>query len=178
MRYSALVFLLVFLVAASLHHAQGRPVLDFELEDQFREVHRSSDFVGRVAILIGSDRHGVPYNDAWGEAIGTRIADHPNFHLVTFLAYADLRAVPFFLKGSVRGKFPQQRDAWVLLDWKGTIAKTYGFTPKASNVLVVAPDGAFVHHVSGTEPDEQNVAETAAVVRRLLDEVPGAGSGH
>jgi predicted transcriptional regulator len=78
--------------------------------------------------------------------------------------------VPFFVKGVVRGKFPQNPDQWVLMDWKGVVAKAYDFAPKSANVLVFAPDGALVHHASGREPDEETVSEVVNALRKLLDE--------
>ncbi len=73
------------------------------------------------------------------------------------------------MKGVARGKFPQNPDRWVLMDWKGGIAKTYNFVSKSSNVLVFAPDGALVHHASGREPDEENVRDVVTALREMLD---------
>ena len=148
----ALVCVLVLLVASSSLHARDPKVLDFELEDQFRNVHRGSDFTGNVVLLIGSDKKGVTFNGAWGRAINSELKDHPRYGLVTNLAYANLKGVPFFLKGTIRGKFPQEPEAWVLMDWKGALFKAYELVPEVSNVVVFGPDGALVHHASGTEP--------------------------
>lgn len=78
--------------------------------------------------------------------------------------------MPFFLKGFVRGMFPENPDQWVLMDWNGVIAETYKFVPKSSNVLVFAPDGVLVHHASGHEPDDESLRALVSILRELLDE--------
>ncbi len=167
---SVLLFLVVIsLVTSAPAHGQDRDLLEFELEDQFRKTHRGSDFRGSIVLLVGSDKKGVQFNQAWVEAIGERLGDHPRYSEISHLAQADLRGVPFFLKKMIRGKFPQNPDHWVLMDWKGSISSTYDFSPGASNVLVFAPDGALLHHASGQEPDDKAVAEVVAALRSLFD---------
>ncbi|MDX2436886.1 MAG: YtfJ family protein [Acidobacteriota bacterium] len=170
------IVLLAALVQFVAHttNASGAEVLDFELEDQFKNVHRSSDFSGHVVVLIGSDKNGVQFNGSWSAAIHDSLQDHPQYDQITHLAHADLRGVPFFLKGMIREKFPQNPDQWVLLDWKGKISKTYAFAADSSNILVFAPDGSLVHQASGQEPDDETVSEIAASLRTLLNQ---AGSG-
>ena len=170
-RPAVVIVLAVIVGVASSAASREQKTLEFELEDQFRTVHRASDFVGSVVLLIGSDRHGVEFNQGWGEAIRSALADHPRSDRVTHLAYADLEGVPFFLKGTVRGKFPRQPEHWVLMDWEGEVASRYRFTPASSNILVVAPDGALALHHAGTEIDETSVDEIAAAIERLLDEL-------
>ena len=151
--------------------AQESQVLNFVLEDQFGDVHRSSDVSGRIVVLIGADRVGSQFTGAWNQAIHDSLGDHPQYGRIAHLAHANLRGVPFFLKGMIRSKFPQEPDGWVLMDWKGILPKTYGFAPKSANVLVFAPDGTLVHHASGREPDDETLRELVGALRELLDEV-------
>jgi len=166
----ALLLTVLGLAAGSPTHAEDRELLNFELKDQFENVHRRSDVLGNIVLLIGSDRGGSQFNEAWGKAIHDSLSDHPRYYQISHLAYADLRGVPFFVKGFVRGKFPQEPDRWVLMDWKGIIAKTYDLAPKSSNVLVFAQDGALVHHATGREPDDETVSEILTALGELLDE--------
>ena len=167
---SVLVLTVLGLVAGSPTHAEELQLLDFELKDQFENVHRRSDVAGNIVLLIGSDKGGSQFNEAWGKAIHDSLSDHPRYDQISHLAHADLRGVPFFVKGFVRGKFPQDPNRWVLMDWKGILAKAYEFTPKSSNVLVFAPDGALVHHASGREPDDEALRDLVTVLRESLDE--------
>lgn len=164
------------LLCAALAFAFGWPagagethLLDFELQDQFEAVHRRSDVEGTIVLLIGSDKGGSQFNQLWGKAIHDSLADHPRYSQISDLAYSDLRGVPFFLKGMIRGKFPEDPKHWVIMDWKGEVAKAYDFAPESSNVLVFAPDGALVHHISGQEPDDEDIQEVVSKLRELLD---------
>jgi len=170
MHVSTVLLTLLGLVAVPPTQAEQLQLLDFEIKDQFENVHRRSDVLGNIVLLIGSDKDGSQFNEAWGKAIHDSLSDHPQYNRISHLAHADLRGVPFFLKGSVRGKFPQNPDQWVLMDWKGVIAKTFNFAPKSSNVLVFAPDGLLVHHVSGREPDDEALRDLLNALRELLEE--------
>jgi hypothetical protein len=162
---------LLFFVASAmpLAAAETAPPLEFELEDQFRVMHRGSEYRGDVVLLIGSGRKGAEFNGLWGKAIHEIVADHPRYDRLSDLPYANLKAVPFFLKGTVRGKFSEESNHWVLMDWKGKIAKTYGFDPASSNILVFAPDGSLALQHSGTDVDEASLDKIADRIRSLLD---------
>lgn len=168
-KLALLLFAVLAQVVTSPILALDRDLLDFALQDQFENVHRRSDVVGTIVLLIGSDKGGSQYNRVWGSAIHDALGDHPGYGEISHLAYSDLRGVPFFLKGMIRGKFPEDPDHWVLMDWKGTLAKAYEFTPKVSNVLVFSPDGTLVHRAAGNEPEEEDVEEAVRVLRDLLD---------
>lgn len=167
---SALLLTALSLVLISPTQAEQMHLLDFEIRDQFNNVHRRSDVQGVIVLLIGSDRDGSQFNEAWGEAIHNSLSDHRQYARVSVLAYADLRGVPLFLRAYVRRKFPQEADNYVLMDWKGIIANAYNFAPKSSNVLVFAPSGALVHHATGREPSDEALIGVLSSMRKLLDE--------
>jgi len=157
--------------AGSATHAGDSQLLDFELENQFGNIHRRADVQGSIVLLNGSDKGGVQFNGVWGKAIQEALGDHPAYDQISLLAYANLRGVPFFLKKFIRGKFPQDPERWTLMDWKGVIASTYEFAPKSANLLVFAPDGSLVLHASGRELDEKTLDEVVTSLRSLLDEI-------
>ncbi len=123
---AALFFTVLGLVAGSPAHAEDLQLPDFELADQFGNVHRRADVADTIVLLIGSDKGG--------------------------------------------SEFPEDPDQWVLMDWKGTIAKVYDFVLKSSNVLVFERDGALMHHASGREPDDETVGRVVTALRELLDD--------
>jgi len=151
--------------------AQEPSLVDFELEDQFGNVHRRADVEGTIVLLIGSDKGGSSFNGLWGSAIHEALENHPQYGQISQLAYSDLRGVPFFLKGMIRSKFPENPDNWALMDWKGILAETYEFERKNSNILVFDPRGRLMHHAFGRELDEKTLDETVAILGALLDEL-------
>ena len=116
---AALLLAVLGLVVVSPTHSEQIQLVDFEIKDQFKNVHRRPDIQGKIVLLIGSEKDGSQFNEAWGKSIHNSLSDHPQYARISLLAHADLRGVPFFLKGYVRGKFPRNPDQYVLMVWKG-----------------------------------------------------------
>lgn len=169
--HSALALMLLVLVVSQPAEAQQVRLVDFELEDQFGNVHRRADVEGSIVLLIGSDKGGSSFNGLWGNAIREALENHPRYGQISQLAYSDLRGVPFFLKSMIRSKFPEDPDNWALMDWKGILAKTYAFERKNSNILVFDSTGQLMQHAWGRELDGRKLDETVAILRALLDEI-------
>ena len=147
-------------------------MIDFEVKDQFGRVHSHQDYINGVVVVIGSDKDGSQFNGLWGAAIHDSLKNDPEYGRIAFLALADLRGVPFFLKGLVKGKFPKDRDKWVLMDWKGRFARAYRFEPESTNILVFAPGGKLMHRVHGREVEVDVLRGIIATVRDVLDRHP------
>ena len=52
----------------------------------------------------------------------------------------------------IKGKFPREKEFWILLDWKGHIAKAYEFQSDATNVVIFDSDGQLRHQAYGRVP--------------------------
>jgi hypothetical protein len=111
---------------------------------------------------VGRDREGSKYNSVWGKAIHDSLNQKNFTSQVDFLPIADLRGVPFFLKGFVKGKFPKNSARWILLDWKGQFAETYHFKQERSNILIFDQDGKLVYQTAVSELDR-------AELKKFLD---------
>jgi len=152
--------------------AQPSELVQFEMKDQFDTVHSHGDYAGRILIVIGSDRRGSEFHDDWEVALRDSLNAGGSVANVAFLSVAEVRGVPFFLKGSVKGKFSRDPDEWILVDWKGFFAETYGFEPDATNMLLFAANGTLVSHTRGRELDWSKVSAIVATVRRLAEDAP------
>lgn len=150
--------------------AAGPPTLiEFELTDQFDRTYRGSDYAERVLYVVGSDKNGSQFNSLWAGAIFDALKeDHETGALVSF-GVADLSGVPFFLKKLIKGKFPQDEDQWVLMDWQGRFDKAYGFEPDSANVLVFDAAGRLALQAHGREVDPELLERILAELRRLLN---------
>jgi predicted transcriptional regulator len=78
-----------------------------------------------------------------------------------------LRGVPFFVKGSVKKKFPREPENWVLLDWKGTFAKTYELEENVCNIFLLNRDGRVVRRTGQTDVDPEIVSELSRTIQQL-----------
>jgi hypothetical protein len=121
----------------------------------------SSDWI----LLIYGDRVGSNFSNNWSS--GLRALPH-----CRIVFAANLRAVPFFMKGTVEGKFqgkgPTGKEKGpVLLDWQGKIGDAFGFTPSIANVYVFDRLGAMRAKDAG-KGEKADLERLTATVKSLL----------
>lgn len=147
-------------------------LISFEMEDQFRNLHSDAHFQGSALIIIGSDRKGAAVAENLGKDLSRSLKPEKDAGRLNLIGLSNLKGVPFFLKGYVRGKFPQNARDWTLLDWQGLFAESYGFIAGDANVLVFDEKGVLFHqaHFSECLPDQ--VQSLAAIIRGMLDGPP------
>jgi len=142
-------------------------LVSFEIQDQFDHLHTDAEFAGRPLVLFGSDRKGSAFSGRWVEAVREALTTAGHAETIQLVEAADLRGVPFFVKGSVKKKFPREPAAWVLLDWRGHLARSYGFTRDVCSILLFDPDGRLTYRVAVTELDEEVLSELLSKVMAL-----------
>ncbi len=145
--------------------AQDPSLVDFVLADQFGREHTPADYPG-VVVLVGSGKKGSSYNGPWIKALRDRL--DPRGEPVHVVGYADLRGVPFFVKGLVRKRFPKDQNYPVLLDWKGLLAKAYGHEPKVSNIAIFGTDRRRRFQTTVTELDPERLDAIVELVESEL----------
>jgi hypothetical protein len=148
------VLMLVLFIEAE---SQSAPPLKFKIKDQFDNLHTEKEFLGSVTVIIGSDRGGSRYNGMWTKAIVDSLGNALDSSKITFLPVADVSSIPFFLKGFVKGKFPQGRKEWILMDWEGYFSETYQFAENSCNIVVIDKNGNFIYITSGQQLDNQKL---------------------
>jgi hypothetical protein len=163
------IFLLLWELAACVAAQAAEPTLiEFELQDQFENIYRDDDWRGDVVLLIGSDQEGSVFDAVWEKGIRDSIEGLVDIERLRIVHLADVRGVPFFLKGSVRRKFPQGNASPILLDWKGKFAVAYRFAKDKANLLVFDQQGGLVFQAAVEEIDSQRLGETVAVLVKML----------
>ncbi|MCI0618780.1 hypothetical protein L0244_37880 [bacterium] len=155
--------------------AQDSTLIAFKIEDQFDQAHSDQDYRESIVIIIGSDKNGSKYNGVWSKAIRDSLKQEMNFARIKFLNVADVRSVPFFIKGFVKGKFPKEKERWVLLDWKGRLAKAYNFVSEACNIVIFDRNGVLVYKTHGHELDLEKLAVICEKLRLSMMESSGPG---
>jgi hypothetical protein len=113
----------------------------FRLSDQFGRTQDAADLRGRAYLLVGAGRGGRAAGTAWVESLRALQGDGVGPAVLPVVAVADLRGVPRLLRRVVRGRFPDDRDRGVLLDWEGTLARQLGFDVQQCTIVVVGPSG-------------------------------------
>lgn len=165
---SAIYPVLLILLAGLPGQAAETALIDFELQDQFKRSHRGDDWHGKMLLLIGSDQKGSQFDAVWEQAIRDSVTGGPDMGSLRIVHVADLRGVPFFLKGVVRKKFPEDTANPIILDWKGKFATAYGFEGDKANILVFDRNALLRHQLAVAGIDSQKLGQLVDVVDTLL----------
>lgn len=171
------ILLMAALVAAGRAEARGQPsrLLPFDLRDQFGRRYTEQTFRGVPIVLVGCDRGGSAFGDAWEGALATRIRAHRWTVTPQVISVADLRGVPHALRRFVKRKFPGAPADWSLLDWNGDFARAFAFGADECTILLFGESGRLLRRESGREPAP---ARVEALVRQLAQGVGHAASGN
>lgn len=158
-------WLVVTVVATSLWAADRVPELDFALEDQFGTTHTDEDCGEAVVVLLGGDRKGSTFIPDWGSALHRAYIREFGEGKVCSVGFAHLKGAPFFVKKKIVASFPDDPEAWTLLDWKGQIAKNWGAEKDAANLYVFDQEGGLVYQVGLREFDQTTLERIVEVVK-------------
>ena len=159
------------LVLTGAIFAQDSSLFEFEMEDQFKKKYTHDQFEGKVLIVVGSDREGSRYNEAWSRAIYDSLKSFQLEDSVLFLAVANLKGVPRLLRGYVRGKFPKNRHRPILLDWGGEFARVYQHKSGCTNILLFNREGRMIHQMFGKETEPQEIEQLLSKIRRIFQKL-------
>ena len=162
---ATLLLLLPLLTGSSApQNAVDGSLIQFELKDQFDRPHFDHELRGQNVLILCGDRKGSRYQGTWANALRDSLRSRNHLDSIEVVEVADVRGVPFFVKESVKSKFPKERDSWVLMDWKGLFAKAYDFQGDKCNIVLFDRSGARRYQVA--------VAELSLpVLEELLDHV-------
>ena len=142
----------------------GSVAPDFTIKDQYDHVVQLSLQRGKPVLLVYGDRLGSDYMSDWADAV----RQSPLANSVTVIRIANLRAVPSLFYGYVRRKFQALNEEGkptqpVLLDWDGSVAKSFGFTADLTNVYLIDEKGMLRYAACGKGTPEET--------RLLLDTI-------
>ena len=158
---------MAILISGATTPAVGLPetkLIRFEIQDQFDRPHTEREFNGRNVLFLCADRKGSQYQGQWLTALRDSLESRGHAESITVVEVADLRGVPFFIKGSVKKKFPKESTAWVLMDWKGSLAKAYDLEKGKCNIVLFDRSGGLMHKAAVEDLE-------VPVIEIILDQV-------
>ena len=161
--------LLVFQLLAIpvLAEVEPTPLIDFRIKDQFGKLHTNGYFRNSVAILVSGDRKGSEFIEEWSPVLADSLSAEIKSFRVKFIPHAHLQGAPFFMKGTIKGKFSQTPDGWVLMDWGGEFNKAYELKENHCSIVVFDQDGLRRIQVAVQEFNPAVFARLLAEIRRL-----------
>lgn len=152
--------------------AQETKLIAFTLKDQFDREYTEKSFPEKILIVIDGDREGSKYCTRWKEAISDGLEKNHAMDNIQFVSIADLRGVPSFLKGFIKGKFSKKKHKWSLMDWKGMFATAYEFVLESSNILIFNRQQHLVHQTSVRELSPEKLEKIVNTVKRIKMDHP------
>ncbi len=141
---------------------------EFELEDQFENDRTQDDVLGTVSVLIWADRDGREWSGDWREMLTAALRGQVEGGLVQIRDWAHTKGAPFFVKGRIRGSFPEETERWAVLDWDGVFEEHFEPREEHVTVFVFDREGCLVARESGQEVETRSVATLADAAQKVL----------
>ena len=143
-------------------------LFDATVEDQFESDRSTAELHDTIAVVVWSDRKASEWAASWAELLADGLRGQIEGDLVELRAWAHTKGAPFFVKGRIRGSFPEQRAAWAFLDWDGRWKEHYD--PREDHVTAYVFDraGCLVARETGTEADAAAVARLVRAAQEIL----------
>lgn len=108
----------------------------FTLKDQNDASYTIKFPRDKVTVLIFGDREGSEQIEGWTRPIYNQYGSR-----IDVYGIAELSAVPSLARGIVRRIIKSRTKYSVLLDWSGSVSKTYGYEKGKANVVVIDKKG-------------------------------------
>lgn len=135
---------------------------NFALLDQHDNPHTLQFPQPQVSVLIFADYAGSAQLEDWIRPIYARYQRTIALHGI-----AELSAVPPFIRGLVRSAFQERVQYPVMLDWHGTVSKSYAYESGQANLLVVDALGRIMLRVIGAV-DATKLHQVTSLIDQLL----------
>ena len=151
--------------------AGNNKLINFELKDQFDELHKKSDYVGKIIIIVGSDRKGTEFNSQWVEPLLDSLRINKLDSVVSFISVANLGSVPFFMQSIVQGFFPEDSTNRIIMDWDDLFADEYNFKEDHCNLLIFNFDSNLVFNYAVQDFNQQIFGKLLIKIEQSIIEV-------
>jgi hypothetical protein len=142
-----------FLVLTGAPFASPRQAPWFALESTAGGTHSQADYLGRVVLMMYEDRDSQQLNAPLKEEVRRRIHQEGLGRSLAVVPIADVRRYDYWpARPVVRAAVADQAKALgaeILLDWKGEIARRYGFRTPGSNVALIGRAGELLYQRAG-----------------------------
>ena len=116
----------------------------FALKDQFDTSHVYKFPRPRVSVLAFGDREGAKQLGDWIRPLYNRYGNRVDIHGV-----ADLSAVPSLVRGIVRRIIKREVKYPVMLDWEGSVSRSYKYGGGEASIIVIDRDGRLLLRLTG-----------------------------
>lgn len=143
-------------------------LIAFTILDQFDEPHTEAALAGRVAVLLWADRKGSDHLQRWHKVIERKLRDEIEAGQVEVRMLGHTEGAPGFIRGMIKGRFPEDPQEWALMDWDGVFNAHYAPTADHVCPLVFGPDGRLLYQGATTRLNQADLDAVLAAVESGL----------
>ena len=129
----------------------GRKGYAFELEDQFKSLHRWFQYGAKPQILVVSDRVGFEFLDNWAVPLKENF-ETKGVIIHSIVSLADIKP---FMKGYFRKQFKDKYTNPIMLDWDNKVFNYYKCQPNLANVIYLDSTKTVKYQIAGNGVVEQ-----------------------
>lgn len=134
---------------------------EFVGKDQFGADFRMAKPFAKPLVVTLADQRGAAQTDGWVGPLVARFGDR-----ISFLAVADVSAVPPGMREMIRQRFREKYPRPTLLDWTGETSKRMNAVRRRCNIYLVGPDGKVLAMHSG-EAEQASLGKLSALIEGL-----------
>ena len=116
----------------------------FQLKDQYDTSYVYKFPRSKVSVLAFGDREGSKQIEGWIHPLYERYGNQVDIHGI-----AELSVVPTLVRGVVRRIMKREVKHPVMLDWEGSVSRSYGYRSGRANIIVIDRDGRIVLKLIG-----------------------------
>lgn len=133
-----------------------------ELRDQFDAPQKLSFPTNRITLLTIADKKGSEQIEGWVAEMKKRFGARIDVHGI-----ADVSKVPGPFQGLVKKKFRKLQKYSVMMDWSGSVVKSFSYAPGAASILVLDGRGKILQSMRG-EASQRTLQSLGDVIERAL----------
>lgn len=163
-----LSLLAIFVLHTVSLAAPVEKLTDFELTDQ-NAATRSYRFPkAKVTVMTVADHKGSDQLAPWIQRLHDRYEKRIDIDGV-----ADVSMIPKPFQAMFREAFRKRLTYSVMLDWRGSVVKQFGYVPAVANIYVIDRRGRIVKRVTGPVSDQAMHDLTREINRAVATPAPG-----
>jgi len=129
--------LIVFSAFLSVFADNSMKASDFSLKDQYGKTYYIKFPREKVTILAFGDRDGSEQLESWIRPLYEKYKD-----AIDIYGIAELSSVPAIARGLVRSIIKAKSPYPVMLDWEGTVSRSYKYEKGKANIYVIDKKGS------------------------------------
>jgi len=165
--------LVIGLVVVAMLSSVGQAAPELALPDTAGRTRRLDEERGRPVVIVYEDRDATEQNAALKRELGERARNRALAHEVTLWPIANLAGLDFWpARGFARSaveRAAREFGVEILMDWKGEVARRWGFPAKVSTVVIVDRAGQVRFRHEGALSAAERTAFFAALTAVLQE---------